>query len=70
MPAYVIAGINVTDPDDYINYASQTVESAEKAGGRFLVKGGEQHILEGAVPGRDTDMPAVAHPIATAAAGD
>lgn len=52
MPAYVIAGINVTDPDDYINYASQTVESAEKAGGRFLVKGGEQHILEGAVPGR------------------
>lgn len=52
MPAYIIAGIHVTDPDDYVNYASQTVKSAEKAGGKFLVKGGEQELLEGDAPAR------------------
>lgn len=52
MPAYVIAGIHVTDPDEYLKYASQTVKSAEKAGGKFLVKGGEQDLLEGNAPGR------------------
>ncbi len=52
MTAYVIARINVTDPEDYQTYASQTVASAERAGGRFLVKGGTQTQLEGNSPGR------------------
>ncbi len=52
MTAYVIARINVTDPDDYQTYASQTVALAEKAGGRFLVKGGAQTPVEGNVPDR------------------
>ncbi|MEM8774797.1 MAG: DUF1330 domain-containing protein [Pseudomonadota bacterium] len=47
MTAYVIARITVTDPNDYQNYASQTVALAEKAGGRFLVKGGHQTQVEG-----------------------
>ena len=52
MPAYVIARINVTDPDDYMIYANQTVACAEKAGGKFLVKGGGQTKLEGNSPDR------------------
>ncbi|MEM7731670.1 MAG: DUF1330 domain-containing protein [Pseudomonadota bacterium] len=52
MTAYVIARITVTEPEDYQMYASQTVASAEKAGGQFLVKGGEQTKLEGDVPNR------------------
>ena len=52
MSAYVIARINVNDPDDYLTYASQTVALAEKSGGRFLVKGGSQMQLEGNGPDR------------------
>jgi len=52
MSAYVIARINVTDPEDYQTYASQTVALVEKAGGRFLVKGGRQTQLEGNSPDR------------------
>jgi uncharacterized protein (DUF1330 family) len=47
MTAYIIARIDVTDPQDYMTYASQTVALAEKAGGRFLVKGGDQQAVEG-----------------------
>lgn len=35
MAAYLIARINVTDPEDYKAYASQTVALAEEFGGRF-----------------------------------
>lgn len=52
MTAYLIARIDVTDPDEYQAYASQTVALAEKAGGRFLAKGGRQTQVEGLSPGR------------------
>ncbi|WP_353472533.1 DUF1330 domain-containing protein [Salipiger sp. H15] len=52
MSAYVIARIEVTDPEEYAVYAGQTVALAEKFGGRFLVKGGPQTFVEGAGPGR------------------
>lgn len=52
MSAYFIVGITVTDPEDYKNYAGQTMASVEKAGGRFLAKGGAQEILEGSGPER------------------
>lgn len=52
MPAYIIARITVTDPEDYMTYAAQTVALAEKAGGKFLVKGGAQTIVEGTAPDR------------------
>ena len=52
MTAYLIARIEVTDPEDYATYASQTVALAEKAGGRFLVKGGDQAFVEGDGPSR------------------
>ena len=52
MPAYIIARIEVTDPEDYATYARQTVALAERHGGRFLVKGGAQTQLEGNSPDR------------------
>lgn len=52
MPAYIIAHIEVTDLDDYMTYAAQTVALAEAAGGRFLVKGGGFTQLEGNGPDR------------------
>ena len=52
MSAYIIARITVTEPEDYLTYASQTVALAEKFGGRFLVKGGAQTALEGNSPDR------------------
>lgn len=52
MPAYMIARITLTDPEDYVAYASQTAALAERFGGRFLVKGGAMTQLEGEGPDR------------------
>lgn len=52
MSAYIIARINVTDPEEYKAYASQTVALAEAFGGRFLVKGGPQEVIEGTAADR------------------
>lgn len=52
MPAYFIARIEVTDPDDYATYASQTPGLAERFGGRYIVKGGPMTQLEGTGPAR------------------
>lgn len=50
MAVYIMARIRVTDPEDYMTYASQTVALAEKAGGKFLVKGGDYEVVEGDDP--------------------
>ena len=47
MAAYCIAQIEVTNPEEYMKYASQTVACAEKFGGKFLVKGGAAEWIEG-----------------------
>lgn len=52
MTAYLIGRIAVTDPQGYQDYARQTVALAEQYGGRFLVKGGPQTVLEGDAPKR------------------
>jgi uncharacterized protein (DUF1330 family) len=52
MAAYMIARIEVTEPDDYATYARQTASLAERFGGRFLVKGGPMTQLEGEGPSR------------------
>ncbi|MEM7438652.1 MAG: DUF1330 domain-containing protein [Pseudomonadota bacterium] len=52
MAAYMIARIEVTNPEGYLKYASQTVAIAEKFGGRFLVKAGQMEQLEGKGPDR------------------
>ncbi|EPX81849.1 DUF1330 domain-containing protein [Salipiger mucosus] len=52
MTSYLIARVEVTDPEDYKAYASRTVETAAPFGGRFLAKGGPQLVLEGNAPSR------------------
>ena len=48
MPAYVIAGNNVTDAETMQEYARQVPATLEPFGGRFLVRGGQFEVMEGA----------------------
>ena len=47
MSAYVIASVNVTDPDKYKNYMVLSPAAITAAGGKFIVRGGNLEILEG-----------------------
>lgn len=47
MPAYMIARINVTDPERYKNYIAATPAIIQKFGGKFIARGGETVTLEG-----------------------
>ena len=47
MPAYVIARVNVTDPDKYKGYTALTPAAIVKNGGKFLVRGGPVVTMEG-----------------------
>lgn len=47
MPAYVIADIDVHDPDAYRQYAALVHATLEPFEGRFLVRGGGSQTLEG-----------------------
>ena len=50
MPAYIIAQVNVKDPQKYQEYAKLAGAANAKYGGRFLVRGGAKHALEGDIP--------------------
>lgn len=50
MPAYIIAQINITNPDKYAEYAKLAGPAGAKYGGRFLVRGGAKTTLEGDIP--------------------
>lgn len=47
MAAYVIAFIEVTDPEKYARYTRLTPEAIAKHGGRFIIRGGKSLSLEG-----------------------
>lgn len=47
MPAYVIARVNVSDPEQYAKYKLLTPEAIESSGGKFIVRGGDHEMLEG-----------------------
>ena len=53
MAAYIIAEVEVTDPDSYATYRAQTPGVVERYSGRFIVRGGAAETLEGeGRPGR------------------
>jgi len=52
LAAYIIARIEVTNFEAYMEYAKQTVALAESFGGKFLVKGGAFEQIEGSGPDR------------------
>ena len=47
MKAYLIANITVTDPQRFAAYREQVPSVLAKYGGRFLVRAGAVHALEG-----------------------
>ena len=47
MAAYIVADIEITDPNEYQTYAKQTAATLERYGGKFLVRGGPSETLEG-----------------------
>jgi uncharacterized protein (DUF1330 family) len=47
MAAYLIADIDVTDPDGYAEYRRIVGDSIAAFGGRFLARGGKTEALEG-----------------------
>jgi uncharacterized protein (DUF1330 family) len=50
MPAFVIAMVNVTDPEKYSKYSAKATAASQKYGGTFLARGGEKKVMEGSVP--------------------
>ena len=51
MAGYVIAQVNVKDPDAYAEYRQQVAPTVEAHGGRFLARGGAMEPFEGDPPG-------------------
>ena len=47
MAAYVIAEIDITNPEGYKAYTAAVPATVEKYGGRFMVRGGKAQALEG-----------------------
>ena len=47
MPAYIIARVNVTNPEQYEKYKLLSPAAAEAHGGTFVVRGGAHEVLEG-----------------------
>jgi uncharacterized protein (DUF1330 family) len=50
MPAFLIANVDVKDPDRYDAYRQQVPASIERFGGRYLARGGNVEVLEGQWP--------------------
>jgi len=47
MSAYLIADVEIHDPDVYAEYRRQVLPLIQKHGGRFIVRGGAHEVLEG-----------------------
>ncbi len=47
MPAFLIADIDVKDPDIYANYRTANPDIVNKFGGRYVALGGDIKVLEG-----------------------
>ena len=47
MPAFIIVQDDVTDPEAFATYRDQVPPTLEPFGGKYMVRGGEQDVLEG-----------------------
>ena len=47
MPAYVIVEIDIVDPAGYEEYKKLAGATVEKYGGKYVVRGGKNEVLEG-----------------------
>ena len=44
---YAIFNINVTNPENYKHYIEQVVSVAKKFGAEYIIRGGENQVIEG-----------------------
>jgi uncharacterized protein (DUF1330 family) len=47
MAAYVVANVQITDPERYPEYRDRVAETVARYGGKYLVRGGKVDVLEG-----------------------
>ena len=47
MAGYVIADVDVTDPELFAEYRKLVSATVEQYGGKYLVRGGETEVVEG-----------------------
>ena len=47
MPAYIIADVQVTDPEAYVGYTKLVPATVKAYGGKFIVRGGAAENMEG-----------------------
>ena len=47
MPAYILALVEILQPERYTEYAPMAAKAVEAFGGRYIVRGGRQEVLEG-----------------------
>ena len=47
MAAYVIAQVDINDPERYAEYRKMVPASIEAYGGKFIARGGNAEVLEG-----------------------
>ncbi|MEX0922289.1 MAG: DUF1330 domain-containing protein [Rhodovibrionaceae bacterium] len=52
MAAYILAQVEVKNPEGYEDYKALAPASIEKYGGKYLTRGGTVEALEGTGPGR------------------
>ena len=52
MAGYVLAEIEITNPEGYKEYTTMVPATIAKYGGKFLVRGGNAEVLEGEWPQR------------------
>lgn len=50
MAAYVVAQIDVADPEAFAEYRAKVAETVARHGGRYKARGGEMEALEGEPP--------------------
>ena len=50
--AYWVASVDVNDSERYKQYLRENAAAFRKYGGKFLVRGGEQDLVEGKLRGR------------------
>jgi len=47
MAGYIVADVEITDPEEYQRYVKQVPPTVERYGGKFLVRSGQPETIEG-----------------------
>jgi len=47
MAGYIVADVEITDPEEYQRYTRQVAPTVERYDGKFLVRGGQPETIEG-----------------------